>query len=165
MHCLEGMQYSYIRYNAAIVTAQTGLTDTAAEAFIARHPIPNDYLQAASDTRSVGTEIIVVAMYHSRETHEDLQLAKIQISLRWTVLVRTNAVLLGRTQNWDELRCYIATGYKIRFIAQYTECHKTLIHPYLFIHIYSIIFSPHKFKNCNHACYKNNRYKRYYKII
>jgi hypothetical protein len=46
---LEGMQYSYIRYNAAMVAAQTGLSDTAAEAFIARHPIPNDYLQAASE--------------------------------------------------------------------------------------------------------------------
>jgi hypothetical protein len=46
---LEGMQYSYIRYNAAMVTAQTGLKDTAAEAFIARHPIPNEYLQAASE--------------------------------------------------------------------------------------------------------------------
>lgn len=49
MLLLESMQYSYIRYNAAMVTSQTGLKDTAAEAFIARHPIPNDYLQAASE--------------------------------------------------------------------------------------------------------------------
>jgi hypothetical protein len=46
---LEAMQYSSIRYTPSLVTAQTGLTDTAAELFIVHHPISNEYLQAASE--------------------------------------------------------------------------------------------------------------------
>ncbi len=46
---LEGLQYSNIRYNANLVASQTGLPDSAAEAFIVRNPIPNEFLRAASE--------------------------------------------------------------------------------------------------------------------
>lgn len=46
---LEAEQYADIRYTRNLVTSQTGLQDTAAERFIVRHPIPNDFLQVASE--------------------------------------------------------------------------------------------------------------------
>jgi hypothetical protein len=49
MLMLEGLQYSAIRYNPALVATQTGLSDTAATAFIVRNPLPNDYLRVASE--------------------------------------------------------------------------------------------------------------------
>ena len=46
---LDEMRYSSIRYTSALVSAQTGLNDTAAEQFIARNPIPIDYLRVVSE--------------------------------------------------------------------------------------------------------------------
>ncbi len=46
---LECMQFSNIRYTPSLVASQTGLNDSAAERFIVRNPIPNDYLRVASE--------------------------------------------------------------------------------------------------------------------
>jgi hypothetical protein len=46
---LEQMRYSDIRYTPSLVAAQTGLNDSAANAFIVRHPIPDDFVRAASE--------------------------------------------------------------------------------------------------------------------
>lgn len=46
---LEGLQYASIRYTPWLVSAQTGLEDSAAIAFIVRNPIPNDFLRLASE--------------------------------------------------------------------------------------------------------------------
>jgi predicted PP-loop superfamily ATPase len=49
MTMLEEMQYSSIRYTTSLVVAQTGLTDSAAAAFIVRNPIPLDFVRVASE--------------------------------------------------------------------------------------------------------------------
>jgi hypothetical protein len=46
---LENLQFTSIRYNPALVSAQTGLNDSAATAFVVRNPIPSDYLRVASE--------------------------------------------------------------------------------------------------------------------
>jgi hypothetical protein len=46
---LENLQFNSIRYTPGLVMAQTGLDDSAAWAFIRRHPIPNDFLRDASE--------------------------------------------------------------------------------------------------------------------
>lgn len=49
MTMLEDMRYATIRYTPDLVIAQTGLDDSAANAFIIKHPIPNDFVREASE--------------------------------------------------------------------------------------------------------------------
>ena len=49
MIMLEELRYSSIRYTPSLVATQTGLNDSAAAAFINRHPIPNDFVRVASE--------------------------------------------------------------------------------------------------------------------
>ena len=49
MTMLEELRYSTIRYTPGLVTAQTGLDDSAANAFIIKHPIPAEFVRAASE--------------------------------------------------------------------------------------------------------------------
>jgi hypothetical protein len=49
LYYLEDLQLNSIRYTPTLVKAQTGLDDSAAWAFIRRHPIPNDFLRDASE--------------------------------------------------------------------------------------------------------------------
>jgi len=46
---LENLQLNSIRYTPGLVKSQTGLDDSAAWAFIRRHPISNDFLRDASE--------------------------------------------------------------------------------------------------------------------
>lgn len=46
---LEQMRYADIRYSPGMVRSQTGLDDSAAAIFIAQHPIPDDFVHAASE--------------------------------------------------------------------------------------------------------------------
>ncbi|MEO6832855.1 MAG: hypothetical protein ABI378_10205 [Chitinophagaceae bacterium] len=49
MAMLEDMRYASIRYTPDLVKAQTGLDDSAANAFIIKHPIPNDFVRDATE--------------------------------------------------------------------------------------------------------------------
>lgn len=49
MEYLERTHYSSIRYNADLVSALTGLDDRGASEFVMRNPLPDEFLQQASE--------------------------------------------------------------------------------------------------------------------
>jgi hypothetical protein len=49
MAMLEELRYAGIRYTPGLVSSLTGLDDSAATFFIARHPIPADFVRVASE--------------------------------------------------------------------------------------------------------------------
>ncbi len=49
MAMLEELRYSSIRYTPEMVAAQTGLDDSAASAFILKHPMTNEFVRTASE--------------------------------------------------------------------------------------------------------------------
>ncbi len=49
MKMLEDLRYASIRYTTDLVISQTGLSDSAANAFIIKHPIPDDFVRNSNE--------------------------------------------------------------------------------------------------------------------